>query len=333
MNVVRIIASLLTVLAILVPALTHAKNTTDYSRMTVFGDSLVDVGNLPPLLFLTPQGAPGLVIPPPTRYDRGRFSNGPNLANYIAARLGTWLRPSNTGFGTYDSVAYAHGGATTYMSNITPGGFPVPGVLGQVAQHLDSLDPDVQIDPRTLILMMAGANDYLLGLLQPANLPPVTPAIVVDNLRNAISQLYARNGRKFVVFNLPDLGKIPFCHTYGICEQLSELTAEHNTLLEQAIFDMESHHKGISIIHINVFKVLEDVASNPGRYGFAHDWQAAGPASGCLFQDPTAVFDPANCGLLETFSTDQVFWDEQHPATDLHKLIARRAWRAITRRF
>jgi len=322
----------MTALAMLAPALTHAKNTTDYSRMTVFGDSLVDVGNLPPLLFLTPEGAPGLVIPPPTRYDRGRFSNGPNFADYIATRAGTWLRPSNTGFGPNDSVAFAHGGASTYMSNLTPGGFPVPGVLGQVAQHLGSLDPDVQIDPRTLILIMGGANDYLLGLLQPDSLPPVTPPAVVDNLRNAISQLYDRGGRRFVVFNLPDLGKIPFCLDYDICEFLSLVTAQHNTLLEQAIFDIESQYEGISIVDINVFNILERVASDPGRYGFANDWQAAGPASGCLFQDPS-VFNPANCGLLETFSTDQVFWDEQHPTTDLHQLIAQRTWKAIKRRF
>ena len=47
------------------------------------------------------------------------------------------------------------------MSNLTPGGFPVPGVLCQVAQYLGSLEPNAQVDPLTLILIMGGVNDYL----------------------------------------------------------------------------------------------------------------------------------------------------------------------------
>jgi len=107
-NVIRVTASLMTAIAILATTLTHASNPTDYSRMTVFGDSLVDVGNLPPMLFLTPEESPGLVIPPPSHYDRGRFSNGPNFADYIAteeeptsshptqvsARVTAWFLPT-----------------------------------------------------------------------------------------------------------------------------------------------------------------------------------------------------------------------------------------------
>ena len=187
----------------------QANKKHDYRLMIVFGDSLVDSGNLPPILFLTPEGIPGLVSPPPTRYDRGRFSNELNIADYLANELGTTLKLSNTGFGSLDSINFAHGGASTYESNLNPAGIIVPGVLGQVSQFLGALDISSQIDPRTLILIIAGADDYIFGLLRPTIFPQPIPTVIVDNLYNAIDQLYARGGREFIVLNLPDLGKIP----------------------------------------------------------------------------------------------------------------------------
>lgn len=318
-NIVHFAFLCTVVIAILATTTVNAADR-NYRPMVVFGDSLVDVGNLPPMLFLSPSGEPGLVIPPPTRYDRGRFSNGPNIADYIALKLGTFLKPSNTGTGLLDSIGFGHGGATTYESNLTPGGFPVPGVLGQVSQFLNSA-PDTQIDSRTLIVINAGANDYLLGLLQPSDTPSIDVSTTVNNLRSSINQLYSRGARKFVVFNLPDLSKIPVCLTFNICPPLGSLTLDHNTLLASALQDIKAEFSDILIADIDFFTLFRKITKNPGLYGFTGSWQTNGPASGCLLQDP-ATFNPANCGPLQTFNTSLIFWDEQHATSQAYQLIA-----------
>jgi len=329
-----VFSRLMPVVLLLVVSITHASgfddqrnNAHQYRKMIVFGDSLVDIGNLPPLLFLTPASTPGLIIPPPTRFDRGRFSNGPTIVDYLALKLRTILKVSNTGFGRFDSVGYGHGGATTYQSSITPGGFPVPGILGQIEQFFSSAD-ETDIDYRTLIVMLAGANDYLLGTIQPAGIPPINPAVTVDNLRSGITQLYERGGRKFVVFNLPNLGQIPLCLDFNICDSLNQLTLEHNALLTDTLRNLKTEFNDISIIEIDFFSLFKRIVNKPGRFGLNGTWQTKGPASGCLLQDPI-TFNPENCNAIETFNTQVIFWDEQHPTTAVNKWIAKRAWRII----
>jgi len=309
---------------------THADHFDNTKRkIIIFGDSFADIGNLPPILFLTPTNTPGLVIPPPSRYDRGRFTNGPNVVDYLARKLRVHIKPSNIGFDASDNVSFAHGGSTTYMNNITPGGFPVPGLLGQVTQFLNS-ETDIHIHPQTIIMILSGSNDYMLGAIQPEGIPPINPSTTVQNLRTSINQLYDRGARQFVVFNLPDLGKTPICTSFNICSLLSNLTIEHNALLTDTIRDLKRDNSDLAIAKVNLYSLYERIVESPENYGFVGNWQNSGSASGCLFQDPL-LFDPIKCNLLSTFNTKFIFWDELHPTTNAHKLIAKRAWRSIKR--
>lgn len=297
-------------------------------KLLVFGDSLVDVGNLPPLTFLTPGGDPGLVIPPPTRYDRGRFVNGRNVGDFLATRFGTYLKPSNSGYDASDSVSFAHGGSGTGTCNLTPGLLPVPGLLGQAQQFVESLGPGTQIGPRTLIMIWAGANDYLLA---PLALPPpegcsgivADPVTVVGNHVDAISLLYTRGARKFVVLNLPNLGKTPICLDFNgesVCEPLTMVTQVHNELLKVTLDELPLSLENVKLVQVDAYKIFEEVTNHPERFGFSPDVQSAGPAAGCLFQPPPFL-DPANCAGVD-FTTDMVFWDEEHPTEEVHRLMA-----------
>lgn len=296
-------------------------------RMIVLGDSLSDVGNLPATTFLTPGNTLGLVIPPPPRYDRGRFSNGPVAVEYLAKRYRLILKPSKTGFELPDSVSFAYGGSGTGVSSLTSGGFPVPGLLGQVDQYIEYTDSlsginEVELNSSTLFVIWSGANDYLIP-------PPsgIDPQQTIENITTAILTLHARGARYFLVSNLPNLGKIPLCLQLGACEILSSLTDTHNTLLRQALADIEATQNGIKLILFDAYRIFERVLAHPYRYGFSGNVQSPGPASGCLLQDPGA-FNPANCDLV-SFNTNQVFWDEQHPTTKMHRILGHGMWRAI----
>lgn len=99
-------------------------NSTPFSRIIVFGDSLSDTGNL----YLLSGGYP------PAPYAEGRFSNGPIWVEYLAAALGMSLAPDDN---------YAVGGATTGHENFNDGlfGMTYPGLQHQIDAFLATLPP------------------------------------------------------------------------------------------------------------------------------------------------------------------------------------------------
>ncbi len=322
-------------------------NICAFTRMIVFGDSLSDVGNLPALTFLTPNKIPGLVIPPPPRYDRGHFSNGPVAVEYLAEKYQLRLQPSLTGFGPTDSVSFAYGGSTTGVSNLTPGNFSVWGLLGQVNCYINFLNGTDKVsqescyttspnetgearpDLSTLFVVWSGANDYILPLSSEVSTTSIDidPHHIVENIKTAILKLYAHGAYYFLVPNLPNLGKIPLCLEFQICDKLSTLARAHNTLLKQTLTDIEATQNDIELIRFDTYQLFERILAHPEKYGFSENVQDIGPAGGCLLQDP-ATFDPAKCDLVN-FNTDQVFWDEEHPTTKAHQIWAQGMWEAI----
>jgi len=327
----------------------------DTRSMIVFGDSLADSGNLPSLTYLIPTSDPqapatqGPTVPPPTRYDRGRFSNGRVFSEDVASRLGTYLVPSNT-YNGEGGANFAHGGASTGALALVPGGFPVPGILGQVAQYLSqrlSGQAPIPANQGTIHLIVGGANDYILGtlyefgLLQrppqtpPELLPSAYPGDVVDNLEAAIRQLYAGAGaRIFVIPNLPDLGVIPLCAPFDslkLCDSLTMLAAEHNGLLDQTLAELESALPGATFVQVDFYRLFDRVLKNPNKFGFSdtRGHPAPGPASGCLFEQP---FLAANCTKLASFESDQLFWDEEHPTWKAHRLMGSKVWESLVER-
>ena len=113
------------------------------TRLTVFGDSLADAGNV----FLFSQGT----FPPSPPYAQ-RLTNGPTALEVMAADLGLPLTPSLAG-----GRDYAYGGAETGTGNFFavyplvpppinqlfsgPPNFPATGVLAQVQGFNDALAP------------------------------------------------------------------------------------------------------------------------------------------------------------------------------------------------
>src|SRR4051794_37120522 len=87
-----------------------------YTGVTVFGDSLSDVGNV--------FAVTGGTLP----YPSGRFSDGPIWIDRLASNLGTPLQPSVAG-----GSNYAFGGAESGLgTSLLRGILPVPGVRQQV---------------------------------------------------------------------------------------------------------------------------------------------------------------------------------------------------------
>lgn len=284
-----------------------------FQSMVVFGDSLSDVGN--DFLFtqhLIDQGVPlPAPIPFATRYADGRFTNGPVWVDYIAEDLHVRLQPSQAGIGAAGngSFSFAYGGAGSQDGlNPTPGGFPVPGLRAQVNEYVGWLAGQGRsADPRALYVVWSGANDYLLGLTTDV-------AQVVGDLAAAVRALYGAGARTIVLANLPDLGEIPLANAPGVdAAALSALTRAHNETLAAALDDLDATLSGLRIYRVDVYRLFKVVLGDPGKYGFSTG-VVAGPATGCLL--PPHVCSPV------PFETEAFFWDEQHPSTVVHRMVA-----------
>ena len=297
-----------------------------FNTIYAFGDSLSDTGND---FILT-----GKVAPPSVNYYQGRFSNGPVAFEYLWKALTrnyqATLRPSlgNMNYTTDKAVSFAYGGATTRVQNGSPGGFPVPGLVGQVAQFIDNVQStNLQFanNNKTLYALWAGGNDYLLPPTNfdlqnsdcPTNPNPVIP--VVCNIADAITRLYSSVGaRYFLVPNLADLGSLPILndsHFSGLLPTsavLTSLTKAHNNALKSALQQLEQTYPDIHIMYVDIYSITNTLIQI-----LPHGNQM-GPAGDCLFINPFTCTKPLN-GFN---ALGYAFWDVEHPTTGVHGVLA-----------
>jgi phospholipase/lecithinase/hemolysin len=294
-----------------------------------FGDSLSDSGNVFRLtrglvaLGLLPAPAVPPSISPNRSYFNGRFSNGPIVFEYLwramrnddaaAVRLSIAL-PSLTG---PSAVNFAFGGAQSGMVTTTPGGFPVPGFLGQVEAFRALLRGRTPRSQAAYALWV-GPGDYLNFTPAPA---PADPRVVVANISTGIQRLYALGARNFVVLNVPDLGLVPVIQALGpgVAQQFSQLTAAHNALLNGTLGQLGAVLPGARIVRIDVnglLQTLPPIAPGPGL----------GIFGACLLLNPASCPDvPLNQGQ------PTIFWDVEHPTTFVHRALGQALFAALPR--
>jgi phospholipase/lecithinase/hemolysin len=301
-----------------------------FDSIYVFGDSLSDTGNV---LLLTGGLGISPAVPPSTSpnatFYQGRFSNGPVAVEYLWQSLtgnnSATLAPSLSlmSLPRKAGISFAYGGSGSGQSNVTPGGFVVPGVLGQV-DAFRNLPRRQSTDPKALYVIWTGANDYVLGLT-------TNPGVVVGNIVVAIQSLYALGARNFLVPNLPDLGLSPLVQASGSAPQLTLLTKVHNALLAPALDLMAASLPGARIVRLDVFALTEKslasgavVASPPA---LAYLFPSSG-AEACLF-----VSYPVLCPDVDfnaPLPLPFLFWDAQHPTTLAHGAIGGAMLDALT---
>jgi thermolabile hemolysin len=316
-------------------------------RMVIFGDSLSDTGRLKKRLHVFP-GEP---------YWLGRFSNGPNWVDYLAASTG--LSMQNHAYGGASITLHEKMPGEETLARIKQGGQLL--VTGSLEQQVDDyirqnlVNGRVQQPDRTAFVVWAGANDYIWK-------EPFTGAIttflnsprgaagyeqVVDEVIAAtgaqINKLYAAGARRFVIVNLPDLGKSPVIlqnKTYfppqppesdaarklELSYRFSRLTAFHNTRLRAMLGELSPRLQGAQILQEDAAKMVDRLmqASTAAQYGFDLSQNTVFLAEG----NSSARFQE-RCykgGYLGSSDADDVcqdqqhafFWDVIHPATLTH---------------
>lgn len=291
-----------------------------FKGLIVFGDSLSDTGNVYKLT--------NTAVPPGAAYYQGRFSNGPVSFEYLWKALTgsnqAVLKPSlgNVNYQTDKAVSFSFGGATTEISNYTPGNFLVDGLVGQVNKYIDIIQSNkIKIDKKTLYALWGGPNDLLLpAVLFPREENPACSGSLnppVCNIAYAIKKLRLSVGAKyFLVPNMGDLGAPPIVkdtnyYPEGSSAFFTQLTIAHNSSLKSALKQLEQDYPDIHIINVDVYSIMNVLIQI-----FPHGSEV-GPAGDCLFS-----------GIACTEPTDgfrapgYVWWDVEHPTTGVHAIVA-----------
>ena len=268
-----------------------------FSALIDFGDSLSDVGNDYATTLGTLPGGPG--------YYNGRFSNGPIWVEKLGQSLGLGAPTPSTSGGN----DYAYGGVTSgtgYTSVVLP----------NVETQVNGWTGSHAATPTELFTVLGGAND-LLNYLGGTTTP--TPAQAADNIAASIHALYTDGARNILVSDLPDLGSTPRFHGTAAQSTATAVSVQFNTELALDLSSLSSTSSGLKIYNLDLFTLIDQAVSNPGKYGLTDVTDQAYTGDTSFAGNGTAVSNPS--GYL--------FWDSIHPTTTGQSLIANAAVAAI----
>lgn len=269
LRVVRI-----SITACLIVAITSETVRSDFSSIYFFGDSLSDVGNL---------DAVTLGFLPGDAYFDGRFSNGPVYSELLADRFGLGPLEPSIRAGTN----FAYGGGRTSGTSFFEGGLFIQDLDDQIDDFLSG-----EIDADGLYVVLAGANDFLLG-------GQTNPSVPVRRIGNQLERLAGQGVKNILSINLPLLGETP--RFSSDAERMNQLSSDFNSQLGTRLDQLDNAHAELNLHRFDLAHVMSNVIALQVQYGFTNVTDAAIQAN-------------APQGYL--------FWDEVHPTTETHQLLA-----------
>ncbi|XP_022980654.1 GDSL esterase/lipase 1-like [Cucurbita maxima] len=319
-----------------------------HGPLFTFGDSLVDTGNNN---YINTRRIAQANYPPYGqtffKYPSGRWSDGRVLPDFFAEYADLpWILP------------YLHPGNKRYVygTNFASGG---AGALHETNQGLVmSLKTQARnfkkverilrkqlgrtgvntILSKGVYLIWIGTNDYSVyasdsKLFSSYSLEKYVD-LVIGNLSSVIEEIHKKGGRKFVVINLWSPNHIPLVQEEAVASQgrdarlgqLNHLVELHNGQLYKELQRLTTKLKGFRYSYADSYKVVEEIASNPAKYGFK-DVKVACCGSGKLR-------GIQSCGGQDTLKEYQLcenpkehlFFDSNHGSDKGYQILAEMIW-------
>ncbi|KAK6932338.1 GDSL lipase/esterase [Dillenia turbinata] len=309
--------------------------------MFIFGDSLIDNGNNNDL----PSFAKANYFPYGIDFEggaTGRFSNGYTMVDEIADLLGLPLIPAyseSSGEEMLHGVNYAS--AAAGILDVTGRNFvgriPFNQQIRNFENTLDQMTDNLGADDvaeaiaQCIFFVGMGSNDYLNNYLMPNY--PTRNQYNGQQFANLLAQQYTRQlrtlynlgARKFVIAGIGLMGCIPSIlaqSATGRCsDEVNRLILPYNANVKTMVNNLNSNLPGAKFVYIDIFRMFQDILSNPRSYGFS-------------------VINRGCCGIgrnrgqitclpLQTPcpNRDQyVFWDAFHPTEAVNVIMGRKAF-------
>lgn len=268
-----------------------------YSNLFVFGDSLVDAGNARIGRLASGGQDPA---PPSLGYFQGRFSNGPNFADYLSQDL----------FGANTAASLAGG------TNFSVGGAQFSEVAGDAsASFLEQIGAfkasGLSFSADSLVLVTFGGNDVRREVANLATIPGYSPnlTLTLDAFNAGLSELFTLGARNVLITGLPDIGQIPAITTLGV-PALSFAGTQLSFGLNQALgaqTALLANQTGYNLRFFDLFGFQQQLYADPGAYGLP----PLDTVRACLTVPGAA---PGCDGF--------VYFDPIHPTSQIHRAIA-----------
>lgn len=271
------------------------------SQVIVFGDSIVDSGNTQNALggpTATPcaftSGTPPCDPAPASfGYFDGRFTNGPNAADYV----NQVVSGGNSVATTEGGVNYSYGGARAV-------GGSLPDLSLQVGQYL--VDAVGTADANALYVINIGGNDVRDHVQAvAAGTATQTDQQVIDGVLAAITgqvtALQAAGAQHILVNGVGDVGSIP--ETLAIGGGAPAFGRAFSLDLSGQLFAALDP----SVYSLDVIALFDAVQADPTLYGLPAGIDVTGS---CL----TTGAPPA--------CSNFAFFDPVHPSTELNSILA-----------
>jgi outer membrane lipase/esterase len=291
----------------------------DYSSIVVFGDSLSDTGNVADLT----QAKYGVRIPGPyADYTDGRFTDGGDTIPAAKKYFGVWIEQvaamlpskpiiSNSLKGGTD---YAYGFATTGSGTgvFTFGSSDSLSVnVNNIGQQItDYLATHPTISDRTLFVVWGGAIDVLYATS--------ADDVIKAGINQAINiqRLIDAGATQFLIPNLPPLGLVPRLNGSPTTSLPgTKASVLYNQVLAAALDIVRDFSFGrhLRFVQLDVFSLFNKIVASPSRYYLT---DVTTSSQGIYTVDPNAY----------------LFWDDLHPTTRGHNILAQTAFSMIAPR-
>ena len=302
----------------LATGLAFADEEHGYSRIFVFGASLIDPGNryadtglvsTPP--FLDPLG--------PAAYEIGghRATNGRTWVEVMAQEMGLtkWAKPAyrNPGFGNY---AYDHARIRDVEPPYITWG---PSLSEQVELWAANGYCDVAPMNDTLFVIDSGGADLLDVMLLPEGASPYPIILeIMAAIKSQVETLYGCGARNFLIADLFPIGYAPGVALVGDPVMANVLTQEFNAVLQGVLSAIVSDpdFPGLNISTTGFFEYGMMLMNNWEDFGFTN------ATDSCV---TFFVVEDAYCDRPKGY----FFWDMLHPSKTAHALLAVRALAAL----
>ena len=310
-----------------------AQGAAAYSNMYVFGDSLSDSGN-DFVRLANPDPAtllPPVDLPASAYYtdgtNTGRFTNGLNYVDQLAASFGLTLTPSVSGGNNY-----AHGGARSEYVRPDLALYKAQSFNEQIGSYLASSGG--VMDPNALYVLWIGANDMsdaaVTSLMMGGNLAPIGGQIVQTigdptkigdptapgDILSALLTLQTLGARNFLIGNSPDLSLTPAVRQLGAMygpkvEPLFQaVSAGFNATLAYSLPFYTLPTSSVTIF--DAFALQTEMTNNPAAYGLTN-------VSGACYDGPIEGIPGANpADHMCSTPNEYLYFDAEHPSATLH---------------
>lgn len=295
-------------------------------RLVFFGASLTDAGNSFIWLSQPANRICGVAqsLPPYDALDDLKIPDGPyakgghhftngatwaeGMARYLA--LAGNARPAFANPGQKASN-YAVGGARTVDYYCR---FNLP---SQISAYVADFP---QTTAAAWIAMEIGGNDVRDALAAAAQGEDPAPRLqqALGSVGSSVTRLYWHGARKFLLFNVPDIGKTPAVRSLGPAAVAggNQLAVAYNGGLAGLTQYLKLTLPGSDIRILDLFGLVNQIVTDPGTYGFSNVTDA------CV----TPNLPPFHCAQPDTY----LFWDGIHPTKAMHEVVAQKAVEAIS---